>query len=139
MDARRARTRWTARTALASPVMYGDQLGDAGRTLTALHLDGHSIGNLQAVRRHIRRRGDGHAAAEPRAGRHRREVADAVRAIVQGVLQSVDLYDRTDEARCQPEREQAVRDRGPPRQLAADPVDVDMDPLVVAGRLGEPV
>src|SRR4051794_23059715 len=73
-------TRKASVTDPASPIMYRDQFGDAGRTLPALDLGRDFISDLQAVGPRILCSSDLHTATEPRAGRHGGEIADAVRA-----------------------------------------------------------
>src|SRR4051794_12745830 len=67
------------------------------------------------------------------------EVADPVRAIVQGVVKSFEPHHGSNEHRCEAERQQPVSDGDATRKLLFRPVLVDVDPLIVAGRLRKEV
>ena len=119
--------------------MQRDQLGDASRARAAFDLDRDAIGDPQPVGRRILGVRDPDAAAQPRTGRHRGEIADTVCPVVQGALQPADARDRANELRRQCEREEAVSDGPVGRQFALGALDVDVDPLVVARRVGKPI
>ncbi len=77
--------------------------------------------------------------ADPRSGRHRRREADLVPAVVDAELDAGDREHLLAEAVDQRERQVAVGDRDAEGALGLRPLDVDVDPLVVAGELGEQV
>ena len=84
-----------------------------------------------------RRRAD-HDRADLRADRQRRREADLVQAVVEREGEALELEDLVVEARAEREREVAVGDRAAERRLLRA-LDVDVDPLVVAGDVGERV
>ena len=71
------------------PRRFSDSAGRSARrrrrALAAFDLDHEVIVDAQAVGRHVLGFGDGDAAAQPRAGRHRRQIADPVGAVVQRI------------------------------------------------------
>src|SRR6266446_9337958 len=72
------------------------------------------------------------------AGRHRRDETQLVGAVVDYVAIADDLISRFDfERRYQAEREKAVRDGSAERALTLRALDIDMDPLMIAGNIGE--
>jgi hypothetical protein len=72
------------------------------------------------------------------AGRHRRGEAHAVQPVVHAHPCVSNLQRRFKEFRQQRQREEAVRN-GRAERPGLGPLLVDVDPLVVAGRLGEQV
>src|ERR1700742_4233337 len=114
-----------------------DQLCDTSRALAAFDLDQKAIVDAQAVGRHVLCLGDGGPPPQTGAGRDRREVADAVRAVVQRILQPLQPHHRSNEHRSKAEREKPVGDGLAAGQLPLRTVLVDMNPLLVAGGVGE--
>mgnify|MGYP003694646303 CR=1 FL=1 len=90
-----------------------------------------------AVARHLLGAGDALAHADARAGLHRRDEADLVRAVIDAPAALLDLQQRGGHPRNERQREIAVGDRLAPGHLALGPLDVDVDPLMVAGGVGE--
>src|SRR5690242_9729083 len=72
------------------------------------------------------------------SGGHWRDETQLVCAVVDHVAIAGDLIARIDfERRDQAEREKAVRDRSAKGALASGSLDIDMNPLMVAGDIGE--
>ena len=91
------------------------------------------VANAQGGERRIDER-----KVRQRAARgHRRDEPDPVRPVVDAAPPPRDRHEGGGESREQRQREVAVRDRLAARQLAARALDVDVDPLVIAGRVGE--
>ena len=76
------------------------------------------------------------AAAPVRADGERRREANAVEPVVDAHHGVGDLHQLLADRRHQRQREEAVRDRAAERRLLG-PLDVDVDELVVVGRVGE--
>src|SRR5262245_50670792 len=117
-------------------VYEADRFGDAGRAVLAFDLDRDFVRHL-----HAGALGFGAdqllAGADAGADGHHVGEADFVRAVVDAAADAVDARDLGGEHRDQRERQIAVGDGAAGRQLALGALDVDMDPLMVAGRVSE--
>src|SRR3954447_21803733 len=126
------------RTPRSAPVGPGDPLGDADRLVAALALDGDGEGVLQPA-------GDLLAVLEHDPGtdlgahRHRRGETDLVQAVVDAHLRVRDPVGPGRQRNQQREGHEPVRDRAAVGALGLGPLDVDVDPLVVTGGVGEEV
>src|SRR3954451_6673317 len=116
----------------------GDPLGDADRLVAALALDGDGEGVLQPAGGllHVLER-------RPRpdlgADRHGRGEAHLVQAVVHAHLRVGDRVGLADQRHEQRQGQVAVRDRAAVRALLLRALDVDVDPLVVNGGVGEEI
>src|SRR5580692_2793776 len=113
--------------------MQRDQLRNTGGALAAFDLNDEAIVGAQPVGWHVLRFGDDRASPQPGTGRDRQKVADAVRTIVQRVLQSLEAHDGSNEHGRQAEREKSVSNGLAAWQRMFRAVMVDVDPLLVAG------
>src|SRR5271170_93056 len=117
--------------------LHADGCGDERRACRALDL-------------HCAFRGDAHAAAldrldrfdllaqpDARAGRHLSGEAHSVRSVIEAARTLLDPVEGCSESRHQRQCQVAVGDRLAARHLALGALDIDMDPLMVAGRIGE--
>src|SRR3954447_2030518 len=138
------------RTPRSAPVGPGDPLRDADRLfappplrdadrlVAALELDGDGKGVLQPA-------GDLLAVLEHDPGtdlgadRHRRGETDLVQAVVDAHLRVRDPVGPGRQRNQQREGHEPVRDRAAVGALGLGPLDVDVDPLVVTGGVGEEV
>ena len=120
----------------ARRVVPADRVDDAGGLLAAFDLDGDAHRRLHAaVLRPLRpRRARRCRGCASRRGPGRG--SGPVGAVVDAHRDAVDLHDLRQEAVHQREREIAVRDRRAEGAVLRA-LDVDVDPLVVAGRVGE--
>ena len=122
----------------SAAVVAEDPFGDADRLVATLALDARGEGQLQPAGK---RRDVGEPRGEPelRADRDRRGEPHLVQAVVdthRGVAHDQHLRDQRDQQR---QGQVPVRDRPPERALRLGALDVDVDPLVVVGRVGEQV
>src|SRR5262245_4544577 len=121
----------------ASAVLHAHRFGHEGGALLALDLHGHLRGHPDAVPRHLV---DGHDALvqpDARAGRYRVGEANLIGTVVETSLALGDLDEGGRHAWHQGEGQIAVGDRLALGHLAPGPLDVDVDPLVIAGGVGE--
>ena len=113
--------------------MQRDELSDAGGVFAALDLDHHPVADAQAVRWNVFCFHNPRASPEARASGNGSEIANAVGAIIQRVLQTLEGHDGADEHRGKAEGKHPVGDRLTSGQFGFGAVLVDMDPLLVAG------
>src|SRR5579883_369921 len=127
-----------ARMAMVSGIIRADQpLGGERRLGLVFDFDGDAPGDLHAaldvadgVRRDMR--------ADARAGGHRGGEAQPVEAVIDAqARRDFELDGFMDHPAEQGNREEAVGDGGVERRFAARPLGVGVDPLVVAGEIGE--
>src|SRR2546426_12360603 len=109
-----------------------DELGDQRRTLLPLDLDGHLGRDANAVARHLVGAEDPLAQADARSRGHGADEANLVRAVVDAPAPPADLEQRGGHSRDQRQREISVSDRLTAGHLAPGPLDVHVNPLVVA-------
>src|SRR3954468_21463014 len=121
----------------ASDECPADALGHAGGLLVALDLDRPALGDLEPAIADVIDRQHLDAGPNAGAGRHRRREADLVPAIVDAELESGRLEQPAAEAVDRRERQVPMRDGGAEGTLLLGPLDVDVDPLVVAREVGE--
>src|SRR3954451_22728160 len=116
-----------------------DRIADEAGLLVPLHLEREARDDLEPAAaelvdlRHFR------ARAHIAAGRHGRGETHLVPAVVDAEHEARRRDQLHAEAIDQAEREVAVRDRRSERALGLGALDVDMDPLIVAGEIGERV
>src|SRR5262245_27822416 len=121
----------------ASRVPDADDLANQRRLVVAFDLDRHLGAHAHAVARHFLGARDPLADADARARLHRRDEADLVRAVVDAAASLGNLEEARGHARDERESEIAVGDRLAAGHLALGALDVDVDPLVIAGRFRE--
>jgi len=120
-----------------SAVVAVDHLGDAGRLGRVADLYDEVVGDLHAAL-DVLDAGDGRSHAQVRPNRHRRRESDLVAAVVDAELRVVDPDDLVEQDGCQRQREVPVRD-GDAEGAVLGALGIDVDPLVVVGRVGEEV
>src|SRR6187455_1573869 len=109
--------------------------GDADRLIAALALHEDLERELRAAFDRLEPE-ELEAAAHPAAGGHRRREAHSIQAVVDTHSGIEDLHRRSTHLGQQGQGHEAVRDRRAER-AGLRPLDIDMDPLVVVGRVGE--
>ena len=125
-------------TSCGAWIVANDPLGNDGRLVAAFALDGDAPGRLDAVP-HVVNRRERDSRADSRTGRHRRHEPHAVESVVEGHARAVDR-DRVAHQRAeQRQRQESVRDRRAERRVGLRALRIDMDPLMVAGRVGKGV
>jgi NAD(P)-dependent dehydrogenase (short-subunit alcohol dehydrogenase family) len=122
-----------AQSKAPSRIMQRNQLGNTGRALAAFDLDHEMVVHAQPVGGNVLGFRNGDPAAQPRAGRDRREIADAIGAVVERVPQVLQPDHGPNEQWCKRQREQAVRDGATAGHFLLRALLVDVDPLLVAG------
>src|SRR3989441_3643920 len=125
------------RTSFMSGVPDTDQLGDQCGALLSLDLDGHLGRHAHAVARHFLSIDDPLAQADARTRRHGTDEANFVGAVIDAPAPPGNLEHRSRHPGDQRERELTVGDRLAPGHLAPSPLDIHVDPLVVARGVGE--
>src|SRR5262249_52374859 len=117
----------------------GDTVADEARFLVALDLEREAGHDLPPAAADLIDRDDLGAGADAASRRDGCGEAELVPAVVDAECES----GRGDQVVAEPvderEGEVAVGDRRPERALLLRPLDVDMDPLVIAGEAGEGV
>src|SRR5215470_13682152 len=119
-----------------SGVADADDLADQGGLGLPLDLDGHLGADAHTVTGHFLGAGNALAHADSRAGLDRGDEANLVRAVVDAAAALLDLEQRGGHPRNERQREKPVGDRLAAGQLLLRPLDVDVDPLMVAGGFG---
>src|SRR3954469_9987871 len=114
-----------------------DRLGDADRLVAALALHPDFVGELGAALDALEL-DQREVAAQAAAARHRRRETDLVEAVVDAHPYVAHLDRAGRHLGQQRERHEAVRDRRAER-AGLRPLGIDVDPLVVAGRIGEQI
>ena len=114
-----------------------DVRGHAGRLVVALDLDRVLDDQLLAGRQ-VADLAEAHVRAEPAADGHRAGEAHLLQAVVEPGARGLEREDLRGEVREQAQGQEAVRDGGAERARARR-LDVDVDPLVVEGGVGEGV
>src|SRR5438105_1066916 len=112
-----------------------DRLRHAGRLLLALDRDRHLVDDLDPALDVL----DGNVldgGPHLRADLHRRREAHPVEPVVDAHPHAVDLEQPCGQGRDQGERQEAMGDRSPKGSLLGA-LHIDVDPLVVTGRVGE--
>ena len=127
------------RVRLAKAGSAGDAVGDAAGLLGALDLDREAGDHLPPTVADLVELDDLGAGADARARRHRGLEADLVPAGVDAEDEAARLDQLQAEAVDHRQRQVAVGDGAAERTLVLCPLDVDVDPLVVAGEVGEGV
>src|SRR5262245_1987083 len=120
-----------------SGVLDADRLGDQGRALLPVDLDGHLGGDADPVVGDVLDVDEALAEPDPCAGLHRADEAHLVRAVVDAVPALLDTQERRGQTRDEGEREVAVRDGLAARHVAPRALHVDVNPLVVTGGVRE--
>src|SRR6185312_4576980 len=116
---------------------HRDEFGDAGRALGAFERDRRFRDDAHALRR-LLDLGEADLRLDAAAAWHRLREAHLVAAVIEPRRHLAYRIDAVEQARHQREGEEAMRDRrAEGRGLGA--LAIDMDPLVVAGRLGEAI
>src|SRR5215813_1043112 len=120
---------------MGSGVVPVDGLGHADRLLLPLHFEGKGQRRLSAPCDvlHVDERG---TQTEVGTDRHRARKAEPVEAVVHAHRDPLDTKDLAQERDREREGQVAVSDRATERPRLG-PLDVDVDPLVVASRVGE--
>src|SRR5215217_4639540 len=113
------------------------RLGDAAGLLGALDFDRPLVDDLVPAAADLVDGDCLDAAPDPAAGRDRRREADLVPAVVHAELEAGRLEQLRPEAVDHRQRAVAVRDRRAEGAVGLGTLDIDVDPLVVAGELGE--
>jgi hypothetical protein len=114
-----------------------DQLGDADRLIAAVALDRRLGGEPRALLRLLDAE-DAEARAQAAAGRHRRGEPHFVAAVIEPRGEALDAVGLLAQPRQQRQGQESMGDgRAERRRLGAR--GIDMDPLEIAGRLGEAV
>src|SRR3954447_6805160 len=121
-----------------SDVLPGHDRGHAGRLGRALDLEGDRLPELYPARDVADLVDDG-PGPEPAAHGHRRGEAHLLRAVVDAHREAGVPGQLRQEPRDERQRQVAVCDRPAEQALPARPLDVDVDPLVITGGLGEQV
>src|SRR5207245_1911470 len=121
----------------ASRVPDADDLADQRGLLMPFDLHRHLGADAHAVAGHLFGAGAALAHADARSGRARRDEANLVRAIVDAAAPLGDLEQGRGHSRDQGQGQVAVGDRLAAGHLALRTLDVDVDPLMISGRLGE--
>src|SRR4051794_22565437 len=116
-----------------------DRVADEAGLLVALNLEREARHDLEPTAAEIVDIGHLGGRADVAAGGHRRRKPDLVPAVVHAEHEAGRLDQSLAEAVDQAEREIAVRHCRAERALGLRALDVDVDPLVVAGELGERV
>src|SRR3954447_10478021 len=114
-----------------------DRLGHADRLLAPVALEAdleHALGAARDVRDLL----DLRAGPDLGGDRHGRREADLVEAVVEREREAFELEHLVVQVRAERQREVAVGDRAPERRVLRA-LDVHVDPLVVAGDVGERV
>src|SRR6201999_3506639 len=117
----------------------GDGVADEAGLLAALELEREAGDDLVPAAANLLDGDDLDAAANPRVDRHRGRETDLVPAVVDAKGDASRSDQFFAEAVDQREGPVPVSDRRPERALLLGPLDVDVDPLIVAGELGEGV
>src|SRR4029453_15987384 len=112
-------------------------VGDAAGLLRALDLHGEPGNDLPPAAADLVHGDDLGSRPDAAAGGHRRWDADLAPAVVDSELEAGRCHQVTAKAVDQRQRQVAVRDRRAEGAFALHPLDIDMDPLIVAGELGE--
>src|SRR6266702_2119520 len=112
-------------------------VGDTDRLVDPLRLRGEPCRDLQAAG-HLHHGGDGRVGPDATTRGQRRRETDAVKAVVDHRRCALDLEQVTEPCTRAGQREIAVRDR-PAVFSRGGTLRVDVDPLVVVGRIGEAV
>ncbi len=115
----------------------GDHLGHRGRLVHAVDLDGVPHGQVDGAV--VLRNGVGQLRAHPDAAvhRHGRQKPHLVEPVVDDKFGVLDAEVVLAQCGNQREREESVRDRSAVGTLGLGAGDIDVDPLVVAGDIGE--
>ncbi|CAM2160804.1 hypothetical protein PT2222_90021 [Paraburkholderia tropica] len=116
--------------------MPRDEFGHAGRTLAAFALDRHVPHDLRAAAFDLAHFLHAEAPAHARIHRHRRREAHAVHPIVHAHALT-QRNRRLQQHRHERQREKAMCDRTAERRLAARALGVEVNPLMIAGGVGE--
>src|SRR5882762_2754621 len=117
-------------------VIPDDPLGDAAGFGGAFALDRDVPDDLVPLVDLLEcARGD--SRADARAGRHRRDEPDAVEAVIDRQPQAGEAKGVADECAHQRQGQEPVRDGGPERRLHGRARFVDVNPLLIASRVGE--
>src|SRR5882724_702518 len=120
-----------------SGVPDADDLADQRGLLLPFDLHHHLGAHPHAVAGHLFGAGDALAHADACAGLHGRDEPNLVRAVVDATAALLDLEQGRGHSRHERQGQIAVGDRLAAGHLALRPLDVDVDPLMVSGRLGE--
>src|SRR5881296_3624814 len=121
----------------ASRVPDADDLADQRGLVLPFDLDRHLGAHPHAVARNLLGAGDALAHADARPGLDGRDEANLVRAVVDAAAPLGDLEQGRGHSRDQGQGQVAVGDRLAAGHLALRTLDVDVDPLMISGRLGE--
>jgi len=124
--------------ALGSGVVAVDRLCDAGRLLAAFELDGEVDLRLEGAAADLLNRVDRRRQPDPRADRHRCREAHPVQPVIDAHADALDAEQLAEHRDHQRQRQVAVGDR-PAERSRSRRIEVDVDPLVVAGRVREGV